>query len=343
MKKHLILICLFCYSINGIAQNTLTSKDSISTFYKSIISIMKSDYLYKEKVDWQQLESELKDSLANYNNFKNSLNQITTLFDGAGATHTSVLFEGNSISATYNGPSGNDFSEEWIRKYSAEPSFEVKIIDDNYGYILMPSMNFEDIGSKNIRKISQPLYDQITEVKESKELKGWIIDLRFNSGGNIWPMLLALYDFLGDNSVYGIMDIDKKIVAMTKLKNGKYYDNKKVTSYIVPSGKKLNEVKVAIIIGKATASSGEITALAFKGRSNTIFIGEPTMGMTTTNNKRNLPFGAFMALMIGYDCDRNGVFYEKILPEIELIKQDNFEDLTLDNNIIQAIKYIDGK
>ena len=64
------------------------------------------------------------------------------------------------------------------------------------------------------------------------------------------------------------------------------------------------------------------------------------MGRTTTNDKRLLPFGAYMALTIGYDCDRNGVFYDKIVPDILLSKQDNFDNLLLDKNIQEAIKFI---
>jgi len=204
MKKTLMLFCFCCYSIGGIAQRAVSSKDSISQFYSTLISVMKSDYLYKEDVDWKHLESQLNDKLSHYDNFKESLKEVTTLFDKSGADHSSVYFNGNSIAASYNGPAIDDFSKEWIKKYNEQPSFEVKVIQDDYGYILIPSMNFEDISSKNIHEISQPLYDQIAEIKKSKEIKGWIIDLRFNTGGNSWPMLLSLYDLLGDNAIYGM-------------------------------------------------------------------------------------------------------------------------------------------
>lgn len=342
MKKNLILICLFCYSANGIAQNTMTSKDSISTFYNALISVMKTDYLYKDKIDWQQLESKLNDSLAQYDNFQMSLNQITPFFNNCGAEHCSVYVGENAFFPTQKSFNGTDFSEQWINKYSTQPEFEVNVIDDKYGYILIPAMNFEDISLENIHKLSQPLYDKIVEIKQSKKIKGWIIDLRFNSGGNVHPMALALYDFLGDNSIYGTMDINKEIISIIKLKKGKYFDNDSITSFVIPKGKRLTKKKVAIITGIVTVSSGEIIAMAFKGRGNTIFIGEPTMGMTTTNDKRELPFGAFMALTVGYDCDRNGVYYEQIIPDIQIEKEDNFENMLLDKNIQQAIKFFDG-
>lgn len=100
---------------------------------------------------------------------------------------------------------------------------------------------------------------------------------------------------------------------------------------------------MAIITNIATASSGEVTALAFKGRENTIFIGEDTNGATTANSVRPLPFGAYMALTVGYDSDRNGDFYEKIIPDVQIIKKDNFDNLLLDGNIQEGIKYFEQK
>ncbi|CAM4282668.1 hypothetical protein [Gillisia hiemivivida] len=90
MKKNLIIICLLCSAINGTAQNNLSTKDSISTFYNSIVSVMKSNYLYKDNVNWAQTESALQERLLKYENFKNSLEEITFLFDNVGADHCSV-------------------------------------------------------------------------------------------------------------------------------------------------------------------------------------------------------------------------------------------------------------
>lgn len=98
----------------------------------------------------------------------------------------------------------------------------------------------------------------------------------------------------------------KKQIVKTKLKNGKYISNSKKVSYIKSKGELLDKTKVAIITGIATGSSGEVTALAFKSRDNTVFIGENTYGATTANSIRNLPFVDYMALTMGYDSDRNG-------------------------------------
>ncbi len=49
-------------------------------------------------------------------------------------------------------------------------------------------------------------------------------------------------------------------------------DKHKTTSYINPKEELLDKVRVAVITNMATGSSGEVTALAFKGRRNTILL-----------------------------------------------------------------------
>ncbi len=38
--------------------------------------------------------------------------------------------------------------------------------------------------------------------QDSKNLLGWIVDLRWNSGGNMWPMIAGIGPLLG-NGTYG--------------------------------------------------------------------------------------------------------------------------------------------
>ncbi|MET0573160.1 MAG: hypothetical protein ABWZ79_17180 [Pedobacter agri] len=77
-------------------------------------------------------------------------------------------------------------------KYDSKPSFEVKVLDDKFGSVMIPGMVFSNNSVENISKIAQPLYDRISKIKSSHKLEGWIIDFRLNTGGNTAPMLLAL-------------------------------------------------------------------------------------------------------------------------------------------------------
>lgn len=335
----IIVLLVFTYNLN--AQKINTSQDSIRIFYDKLFSVMHKGYLYKDSVDWKEIESEVQENLTQYPDFKSSLQEVTNIFDSAKADHCRVFYNKAEFSGTNNGPTKKDFSDQWVKKFLTNPVFEVNVLDNQFGYILMP--HIDNLDAKKNYAIAQPMYDEINEIKSSKNIKGWIIDLRFNTGGNCMPMLLALYDFLGDNEVWGALDINKDRISRIKLSKGNYISNSKKLSYIKPKGELLDKTTVAVITNIATGSSGEITALAFKGRENTIFIGEKTNGKTTTNSIIELPFGAYMTLTGGYDCDRNGNFYEQITPDITIVKQDNFDDLLLDKNVQEAIKYIEGK
>lgn len=337
----LLLICLLTFSVK--AQKKLTPQDSISVFYKELFSALKTGYIDKKTIDWSAVESETWQTVKQFNSFENSLNEIKPLFDKIAANHCIVFYNQKKYTATTKKIPNESYSEQWLKKYGTKPNFEAKVLDDKFGYILIPGMLFFDTSAGNINKIAQPLYNQIAELKTKNKIDGWIIDLRFNTGGNATPMLLSLYDLLGNNNVWGTLDVNKKQTLKYKLKDGEYLDGSKDVAYVNPKGALLDTAKVAVITGIVTASSGEVTALAFKDRANTVFIGEPTYGATTGNVSWPLPFNITMALTTSYDSDRNGNYYEKIIPDVLVSRQDNFDNLLVDKNIQEAIKFFSKK
>lgn len=335
-KNILVLFLVFGLSVHLNAQKAKTSQDSVKVFYNQLFSSLKKSYLHRKSIDWEFVEAETNENLKKYTSFKSSLDEIKVLFGKIGATHC-IVFKGQSrYSVKADIPA---FSEQLKKKLDAKTGFEVKVIDGKYGYIIVPKIVFLDMSPENTHKIAQPLYDQIRDIKTKNQLEGWIVDLRLNSGGNAEPMLLALYDFLGNNEIWASLDVNKKPENKYKLSNGTYLYNSKKLSYIHPDGESLEHSKVAVITGLLTASSGEITALAFKGRPHTAFIGETTLGYTTGNVQTKLPFDFDMALTTSYNGDRNGVYYERVIPDILVSQQDNFDNLLLDKNIQEAVKF----
>lgn len=341
MNKFFLLLLLTVFALPSNAQEALTVQDSIKVFYDSLFHFMETEYLNKSDVDWQSLKREVNQAIVTSSSFHGSLKEVKTLFEKSNASHCQVFYKENSYSVLHQEASEEDFSEQWIKKYAnyEDGAFEVKLLKDNYGYIFLPGWNFENIGEKNIHNLAQPLYNQVDSLKTHYKIEGWIIDLRLNFGGNVYPMLLGIYDLLGNGKVWGSLDPDGQLKSNVRLLNGTYLDGDKMISYVNIDGKIMSESKVAVLLGGATASSGEIVAMSLKGRDNTIFIGQDTYGATTTNEKRDLPFGAFMALTTGIDCDRNQNTYERIVPDIYVLKGDNFENLLYDKNIIRAIEY----
>jgi len=317
--------------------------DSVNVFYKALFKALKRGYVHRKSLDWHTIEQETYIKLSHYDRFEDSLKEITNVFDLIGADHCQVYHAGIKYTATRKQVSKQLYSDEWRAKYESKPIFEVKLLDEKYGYILIPRIITLDNSPETLGKIAQPLYDQIAKLKLEHAIAGWVIDLRFTTGGNAAPMILALYDLLGDHVVWTGLNENKNVIDEYELAHGRYLYHSKLIAAIEPEGKLFDKAKVALITGILTASSGEVTALAFKGRDNTIFIGEKTAGYTTSNVNWPLPYDTFIALSSGYDGDRTGRYYPCISPDVVISGKDNFKDLMSDANVREAIRFFDAE
>lgn len=141
---------------------------------------------------------------------------------------------------------------------------------------------------------------------------GWIVDLRNNSGGNMWPMLLGVEPLLripGDGiQVLGMLRGAGPNVPWESHDGTLMAKGRPMLGFGQP-GYRLREPggPVAVLLGERTASSGEATALAFRGRPDTRSFGAPTAGFATSNSSIRLPDGTLFLLTDTLMADRNGV------------------------------------
>ena len=142
---------------------------------------------------------------------------------------------------------------------------------------------------------------------------GWVVDLRGNVGGNMWPMLAGIGPLLGEGDHLGeFFTLDSH--STWKYRNGvaAEIEDGKEDPYPAVAGapyKLAGNPKVAVLIDRGTGSSGEAIAIAFRGRPETRFFGDHTQGASTANDIVKLSDGASIWLTIGVDADRTGKQY----------------------------------
>lgn len=341
MKKVFLISISFLTLITNVSfgQNS-SAQDSITNFYGKLIGELQTKYLNRNEINWAKIESYALGNALKAKNFEESLTAASLIFDSIKCNHCQLFSEQGFYGSTLNKSlSQDDFSREFLLKYQKQPSFEVKLIKDNIGYIQIPGMLMIDLSKDSLNLETQKMYNQIVDLMKDNTIEGWVIDLRFNTGGNVYPMLASLHYLIGDNIVYKELDANGNIVKTNKLKNGGFYSGEnleaKATTSVLPNLK----IPVAIITGKMTGSSGEDIAVAFKNRSNTIFIGENSYGFLTGNDLIELPYNTKIALTTCYIVDNNDIYREFIIPDVTIIKEDNFEELAKDKSIIKAIDF----
>lgn len=140
---------------------------------------------------------------------------------------------------------------------------------------------------------------------------GWIVDLRGNTGGNMWPMLQGAAPLLrittgAIEDVGAIATSDEP--SRWQLTPSSVRLGARVIVDLGTPGYRLKQpgAPVAVLTGPRTASSGEATVLAFRGRPQTRSFGQPTAGMSTANEMRPLVDGSALLLTTSVMRDRNG-------------------------------------
>jgi len=138
----------------------------------------------------------------------------------------------------------------------------------------------------------------------------FILDLRQNGGGNMYPMLSGLSPLL-DDGVLGKFQYADGRVTYWGLKGGQAIE----TADPIPpaSIKREGSLPIAVVLGPRTGSSGEFTAMSFKGRANTRFFGAPTAGYVTANDPMKLSDGAMITMTDGWGIDRTGKKYVDVV------------------------------
>ena len=175
---------------------------------------------------------------------------------------------------------------------------------NNIGIVRVPALfNFESTST-----CSKEYVAQLTKVIHNLDkinVNGWVIDLRFNNGGNMYPMLAGLSPLLPKGVLgYFINKKNKKIGW--KHDNGKIFLGSEKVVQNSNHFKLKSKKRIAILAGSWTGSSGEFVLVSFLKSKDVKFFGEPTYGFTTGNEIFKLKDGSMVALTTTFAADKEG-------------------------------------
>lgn len=187
------------------------------------------------------------------------------------------------------------------------PGLAGRLIDGRFGYVRVPG-----IGRSRTSFVDS--LQMFVSEHQSAGACGWMVDLRANPGGNMWPMLAGVGALLGD-SIFGSFVVAGQRDTPWRYKAGAAWSGPDTMPDWAVRGSRPAPVlrdryaPVALLIGRTTGSSGEATAIAFMGRPNVRSFGDSTAGYATINSGYRLRDGANMVVTIGFSKDRTGKQY----------------------------------
>ena len=295
--------------------------------------------LYSKNVDWKKVNAEFEKLTQGKNDVESLKPGLQFLVNSLGDRHAAFRNAKDfSMVVWYTGPDDTednrdpDFVNTVINDITAK--FSYQLLEDNIGYLKVVG-----IGGGDVQQQAQQILDGLIDLK-SKKVDRWILDLRYNGGGNMNPMLAGLAPLIGDGFIGGSINANNEVRRTYEIKDGLFYDwERQVCSFdFIPKFE--NNENVAVLLSRYTASSGELVAVTFKGRPNTRFIGEATAGYTTGNGFDHVTDDLVMMISQDYYMDRNKNAYKEKVEVDDKIEFRHTDDLSKDQQVLKAMDWL---
>lgn len=267
-----------------------------------VLDLISNQVLQAEEIDWTAALANARAAVAEARYPVDLYPAIRALLAGLGDGHSHFITP----------------EMAYRHRFMGAPTLPVVVESLPGGIGIVRMAGFIGRGETECASFAKEVASRIVEVSIDAE-NGWVLDLRRNSGGNLWPMLASLTALLGHEVVGGF-----------RPKQGRVREWRAGDRLIDNAGfvhAELETAKVAVLLGPKTCSSGEALAVAFHGRPRTRSFGEPTSGLANANTAFDLPDGSQLQLMTAICIDRHGeAFGKRVYPDETVISLDKDTD-----------------
>jgi carboxyl-terminal processing protease len=337
MKRYFLILIIFLPYIGGAQTKSSEMADSVKSYLDKSLSIIQQNALNTKDIDWNKLREDVYKKASGAQRYEDILSIYPFIFQKINDHHGSLKYKSKTYS--WNKPSQNETNAAKTLATKKYLTVRSEKIGKDIGYILVPGNS--DFRGQHMDSITKSIKKAIAQVN-AKNIRGWIVDLRVNTGGNMYPMIAGLSDLIGEGKVGGFLTPTYQPDGNWIIKDGSFFVDSIKVATVKYAGYPVNpNIPIAILISGNTASSGEMTAISIIGRKKTIVIGEVSAGYTTSNLGFKLNEYSGLNLAVDYAADRNGKIYPKnIEPDIIVINGENFENLSEDLKVKKAVSWI---
>ena len=308
--------------------------DSLQAYIDTVLSIVQKKSLYINQVNWDCIIDSTHAIIANARNIEELMPGVSYIFTAIGDFHGGLNYRERWYGMEKKTVSVRD---ELREGFKTGARIRTKVLESEYGYVFVPPV--WALTEKETTIFAQQLQDSVCLAINSN-VRGWIVDLRLNLGGNMFAMIGGLGNIIGDGVLGTFIDRNGREVKWS-LNKGDVYEGAERWTKIERRCPDQSSLKVAILISQLTCSSGEALAISFKGRNHVRFFGEQTSGYITANDLVFIDKNSMFLIAEAYMADRNHTIYKDFVqPDTVISKGDNFSDLEKDLAVQTALEWL---
>jgi carboxyl-terminal processing protease len=334
----LLLLVIVSPTMAQVAQETMSA--SARAYLNAVLDLIQKNALHRASIDWTQVRRE---TFASANKAKATIDTYPAI-----AYALSRLQERHSFLDLPDRlpPVRKEAIKAQMKKdagspppMSGSPFATRKEVEGHidhrdgktFAHLIVPKCigpyTDDDKNAAYYQQFADKLHGVVADLQTQKP-DGWIIDLRGNVGGNLYPMLAGIGSVVGEGDLGSFQSPGGKNETW-------YYQAGKagtrsqgqdsVEARVVRPPFHLPELPwVAVLLDRSTASSGEAVAVSFAGRPRSRSFGEHTAGYTTANDGFPLSDGAVLYLATAVEAVGTGQRYDNgIDPAVKLAAPDS--------------------
>jgi len=274
------------------------------TYLTQLIDIMQANSINRKTIDWPAFRQTVVGVDSNEQTIVDLYPKIRAAL--------AMLSDHHSF---YQGPDSININSPPLPGACRDPTPSAVQVPADIGYVKVGS--FSGTGAVETA-FAQSIQDAV-RAADRDDLAGWIVDLRNNRGGNMWPMVAGLGPILGDGRAGAFVDPDGGTTWWGYQDAASIYNGEPLVSVTRPYRVLRANPRVAVLTDCGVASSGEAVAIGFRARRNARSFGTATYGLSTANDEFPLTGGGTLFLCVSTMADRTGVTYGRAVVPDEVI------------------------
>jgi carboxyl-terminal processing protease len=313
--------------------------ESPRAILEAVVAHAESASLYRDRVRWSETRRELLRLADTAHTVPELAPAIRYLLRQLGDEHGRVFYRNRPIASCSTPPkphqAGLDDALYTSIQYATDRPFRTALLPRGVGYVRIVGLPMGDNTA-----MAKRIDDAVCDVVRQGATR-WIVDLRYNGGGNLNPMAEGIAAIIGDGAVGGWKGQTPAEDGAWKITAGDF-DNHGYSVHL-PNGCRVNPTaRVAVLTSVYTASSGEALAVMFKGRPNTRSFGAKTLGMVTVTDWMQIDSTTAMTISVGTYRDRTGRVCGEFVEPDEVVVFRPTEALESDDAIRRASEWLLG-
>lgn len=299
-----VLLSLGCGGGGATAPSTPASSPTLSAvpnasrlasdYTNEVVATMQTNSINRSRIDWTDFRGQVFQQAQGAQTIRDLFPAISLAL--------ALLDDHHSF---YQAAGGGGLGNPRAPRCSASP-VTVPLVPSDIGYVRVEEFSSTVPGAD--REFADAIQAQIRS-RDAANLAGWIVDVRSNRGGNMWPMVAGVGAVLGEGVAGHFVPPSGAPTPWSYRAGAALNGTTEIVRTSQPYVLLAAAPRVAVLTDNFVASSGEAVVVSFRARTNTRSFGAATCGQSTANSGFRLSDGATLQLSTSLMADRNGIPY----------------------------------